>query len=541
MRAYARTIQVGTGRGTNRKFIQRMIIMALVSTGAVLYMLWRNGSFLPGWISWSNEMLYDRTGRYEITLKDRAVKVVYDNNVIWNSPNKVRVQQAVSHDIDHDQEDELLILCWKRGRFGESRPFWMDRDEKKWSQHIFIYEYDQEEIRPKWMSSYIGQDVVRMSVCDESKMMAEERKESNQDKNDPGKSNTIEEDQGIDERHGGMRADAGSRLMLTAPDGKVSSWIWDFWGFTKEETEVSFVVFGDNLIHEPIYRYGLQNGGNFDFLFENVGDMIEQSDIAVINQETPLTDDPSMYGDYPRFGTPAGVGKAIADAGFDVATCATNHALDRGTAGVNFTKRFFDTHDIVCLGIQSEEEHEYRPYSVLTRNGIRFAMLNYTYETNGIRIPDAYPDMVHLLDNEEKVRQDIEAAAAESDFVLVFAHWGAEYEDQPDDLQRKWTEIFLESGVDMVVGTHPHALQPYEVLQDDNGHKMLVYYSIGNYISAQQEASCVKGGAARFTVSLTEDGYEVTEYRLQPMTILRQEDGKYTVVSGESLLFTARP
>lgn len=501
MRAYAGTIQVGTKRGTNRKFIQRviMIIMALVSTGAVLYMLWLNGSFLPGWISWNSEMLYDQTGRYEITLNDRAVKIVYDNNVIWNSPNEVKVQQAVSHDIDHDQEDELLLLCWKRGRFGESRPFWMDRDEKKWSQHIFIYEYDQEEIRPKWMSSYIGQDVVRMSVCDESKMMA------------------------------------GSRLMLTAPDGKVSSWIWDFWGFTKEETEVSFVVFGDNLIHEPIYRYGLQNDGNFDFLFENVGDMIEESDIAVINQETPLTDDPSMYGDYPRFGTPAGVGRAIADAGFDVVACASNHALDRGAYGVSFTKDFFDSQGMRCLGIHSEKEKEHRPCETLTRNGIRFALFNYTYGTNGIRVPEENPDMVQLLEDEEQIRKEIEAAGSECDLVIVFAHWGTEYAKQPDDFQKQWTQIFLESGVDVVVGTHPHALQPYEMLQDDNGHRMLVYYSIGNFVSAQQEKSCVKGGAARFTVSLTVDGYAVTEYGLTPLTILRQKDGRYTVQTEDAV------
>ena len=500
MRAYAGTMQVGTKRGTNRKFIQRMImiIMALVFTGAVLYMLWRNGSFLPGWISWNNEMLYDRTGRYEITLRDRAVKVVYDNNVIWNSPNEVKVQQAVSHDIDHDQEDELLLLCWKRGRFGESRPFWMDRDEKKWSQHIFIYEYGQEEIRPKWMSSYIGQDVVRMSVCDESKMMAE------------------------------------SRLMLTAPDGKVSSWIWDFWGFTKKETEVSFVVFGDNLIHEPIYRYGLQNDGNFDFLFENVGDMIEENDIAVINQETPLTDDPSMYGDYPRFGTPAGVGRAIADAGFDVVTCASNHALDRGAYGVSFTKNFFDSQGIRCLGIHSEKEKEPRPCEILTRNGIRFALFNYTYGTNGIRAPEENPDMVQLLEDEEQIRKEIEAAGSECDLVIVFAHWGTEYAKQPDDFQKQWTQIFLESGVDVVVGTHPHALQPYEMLQDDNGHRMLVYYSIGNFVSAQQEKSCVKGGAAQFTVSLTVDGYAVTEYGLTPMTVIRRQDGIYTVMNEET-------
>lgn len=136
--------------------------------------------------------------------------------------------------------------------------------------------------------------------------------------------------------------------------------------------------------------------------------------------------------------------------------------------------------------------------------------------------------MVHLLEDEEKIRAQIEAARRESDIVLVFAHWGTEYAEEADDFQRKWAQIFLESGVDVVVGTHPHALQPYEILQDQEGHEMLVYYSIGNYVSAQYEQSCVKGGAAQFSVSLTTDGYRITQYSLQPLEITH-EKGKYKV------------
>ena len=112
--------------------------------------------------------------------------------------------------------------------------------------------------------------------------------------------------------------------------------------------------------------------------------------------------------------------------------------------------------------------------------------------------------------------------------VIVFAHWGTEYAKEPDAFQEKWTQIFLESGVDAVIGTHPHTLQPYEMLQDGNGHQMLVYYSIGNFVSAQYEQACVKGGAAEFTVSLTADGYKITQYSLQPLEITH-EKGKYSV------------
>lgn len=516
-----------------------LCIMALVGAGAVLYMLWLRGAFLPGWIVWESGTVDEPTGRYEIALAHGTVSVTYDSSVIWTSPKGAKVQKALTADIDGDGNAELLLLCWKIGRYSRSMPFWVEQDEKKWSQHLFVYRFDEGAVRPEWMSSYIGQDVAEMAVRTEIEQSARVRQGAGetaelaaQDARRAVETAELVLEEGRQEVH--VVQVPRNRLLLTAPDGRVSSWFWDSWGFTREETEVSFVVFGDNLVHEPIWRYGLHNAddssdADFRFLYENVKETIADSDVAVINQETPLTDDPAMYGDYPRFGTPVQVGEAMADAGFTVVTCATNHALDRGAAGIDFTKKFFEEHGMVCLGIQSSEEREYRPYDIIVRNGIRFAMLNYTYGTNGIRIPEKKPDPVHLLDDEERVRDDIERAKAESDLVIVFAHWGTENETEPDDFQKRWTEVFLESGADVVVGTHPHALQPYEVLRDDGGHEMLVYYSIGNYISAQPEQSCVKGGMAEFTVSLTADGYRVTEYGLKPLAITWQEDGKCVV------------
>ena len=319
-----------------------------------------------------------------------------------------------------------------------------------------------------------------------------------------------------------------SRLWLTDLEGAVSSWVWDSWGFTKEEGSISFAAFGDLLTHEPIYRYGLQNGGNFDFLFENMRDVIADSDVSIMNQETPLVGELSMVSGYPRFGTPVQVGEAIADAGFDVVTCATNHALDRGADGVDFTKQFFEDSGVVCLGIQSRLEAEYKPYRMIARNGVQFALLNYTYGTNGIALPKENPHMVHLLENEAQIRRDLAKAKEEADFVVVFAHWGTEYAQEPDDYQKKWAQVFLECGVDAVIGTHPHSLQPFEVLTDEGGHEMLIYYSVGNYISAQPEQSCVKGGMAEFTVSLTADGYRISAYDLKPLSII-WENGRYGV------------
>lgn len=472
-----------------------IVTLALISVSAVsvflLYFLWSSGAFLPDWIIWESSAGQDASGEYGIVLTHKKVSVTYGDSVIWNSPDGVKVQKALSCDIDNDCQDELVLLCWRKGHFGRLMPIWVEEDEQEWSQHIFVYEYVQDEVRPKWMSSYIGPDISDIS---------------SNEKEAPY-----------------------SRLWLTDTEGKMSSWVWDSWGFAREDSDISFVVFGDLLAHEPIYRYGLQSDEGFSFLFENMEDVIADSDIAVINQETPLTDQPSMYGDYPRFGTPVQVGQAIVDAGFDVVTCATNHILDRGAEGVSFTKSFFDGNQIKCLGVQTGEEMADRAYEIIARNGVRFALFNYTYGTNGIPIPDESPYMVHLLDNEEKIRGDIENAKEEADLVIVFAHWGTEYSQEPDDFQREWAKIFLESGVDIVIGTHPHVLQPFEVLTDDSGHSMLVYYSLGNFISSQPEKSCIKGGMAEFKVSLTPEGYKVTEYDLKPLTITWQTGGKYVV------------
>lgn len=408
-------------------------IAAALCAGAILYMLWKSGCFLPHWIIWENQRFTAGDGQYEVVLEDRQLTVRCGGEVRWASSDDMMVQTAAAEDIDGDGMQELVLVCWKQGRYGRHRPFWIEKDEKAWSQHLFVYAFTGETIRPKWMSSYIGQDVSDIA--------------SNQ------------------------KSAPYSRLWLTDLEGAVSSWVWDSWGFTKEDSSISFVAFGDLLAHEPIYRYGLNNGGDFDFLFEHVKDEIADSDVAVINQETPLTDQPSMYSDYPRFGTPAQIGDAIADAGFHVVTCATNHALDRGAEGVSFTKALFDNNHVTCLGIQSKEETEYQAYRIIARNGVQFALLNYTYGTNGLALPDVNPYMVHLLENEDKIRNDIAEAKSAADFVIVFVHWGTEYAKEPDDFQKKWAQVFLDSGVDILIGTHPHILQPYEVLTGNDDHK----------------------------------------------------------------------
>lgn len=467
------------------------ILTAAVCIAAVLYTLWGRDGFLPRWIVWENKNICDESGKYEIVLQNKTVTVSCEEAEIWVSPAGVKVQDILSCDVDGDGADELVLLCWKVGRYGRHKPFWVEKDEESWLQHVFVYEYIEKQVKPKWMSSYIGQDIAQINVKRENAPF--------------------------------------SRLLLTDLEGNISSWVWDFWGFSREDTEVSFVVFGDNLLHEPIYRYGLQKEKSFDFLYENIKDVVSESDVAVINQETPLVADPSMYQDYPRFGTPVLVGEAIVNVGFDVVTCATNHALDKGAYGIDVTRDFFASQGVLCLGTQKEEDTAYKPYEILEKKGIRFALFNYSYGTNGIPLPEGNPNMVHLLDNEDKIREDIGRARSEADFIIVFVHWGTEGLEQPDAKQQEWAQVFLNSKADVVVGTHPHVLQPCEVMVGEDGHEMLVYYSLGNYISAQPEKACVRGGMAGFTVGLTKDGYQVLKYDLKPLQITWQKESTYQV------------
>ena len=150
---------------------------------------------IPGWVTWEKRQIKDVTGEYEVTLSSRAVSVSRspDQKIIWKSQKGVKVQDVLSCDIDGDGNDELILLCWKRGRFGKYKPFWIEEDEKEWSQHIFVYRYIEDQLAPMWMSSYIGQDVVKINAKPDSKQKY--------------------------------------YLILTDRNGKNSNWVWNYWGF----------------------------------------------------------------------------------------------------------------------------------------------------------------------------------------------------------------------------------------------------------------------------------------------------------------------
>jgi len=284
--------------------------------------------------------------------------------------------------------------------------------------------------------------------------------------------------------------------------------------YASEETKtVTLIMVGDLLMHETVQKSGLKSSGEYDFshLFKNVKKEISSADIAIINQETPLAGKKFGLSGYPLFNAPTEVADAIADAGFDVILQATNHALDKGKAALIYCREYYEkNYPHLCVTGTYISEEQSKEITVVERNGIKVAILNYTYGTNGIPLPKDMPYAVNLLD-ESKVRADIKKAKKVADFVVVCPHWGIEYTHNPSKEQRKWCEIFLECGVDLVIGTHPHVIQPIEWYEGENGHKMLVYYSLGNFVnSAAVSGNGISvrmlGAMAKVTLARNENG-----------------------------------
>lgn len=284
-------------------------------------------------------------------------------------------------------------------------------------------------------------------------------------------------------------------------------------------SKVTLIAVGDNLIHNTLITAGEQEDGSLDYtsLYANIKPDIEKADIAVIDQETILGGDSFEYTGYPLFNSPWEIGDAAIDAGFDIFNCATNHTMDMGWAGIEKELEYFsDKENVVALGINADER-EYNTITYYEKNSITFALLNYTFGTNGISLPEDKPWCVNLLD-EEKVTADIKEAREHADVVIVFPHWGTENSHEVSDYQREYTQLFSDLGVDIVIGCHPHVLQPVEwVTNETTGKKMIVYYSLGNFISHQIELDQLCGGMAQLTIEKHGDDIEISSAKLVPI------------------------
>ena len=253
-----------------------------------------------------------------------------------------------------------------------------------------------------------------------------------------------------------------------------------------KENELDLVMAGDVLLHTRLAYWSEDGKGGYDFnpIFKLIKPIIKKADLAIVNQETILGGKELGVSGYPTFNGPYELGDAIANAGFDVVLQSNNHSLDRGKQGIynclNFWKKY---PKIKTVGINTSEAQK-KKLCIYKKNGIKVAILNYTYGTNGIPLPKDMPYAVNYLVKDEVIN-DIKRAEKEADFTIVCPHWGTEYYRGITDYQKTWSKIFVENGVDLVLGAHPHVIEPIKYVTDKKtGHKMLVYYSLGNFVNS---------------------------------------------------------
>ena len=269
-------------------------------------------------------------------------------------------------------------------------------------------------------------------------------------------------------------------------------------------SEATFLAVGDNLIHDVIYYQAARrtDDGSYDFLpvYEQIRNKISAADIAYINQETPMAGslEPSTY---PMFNTPPEMAEDLSDLGFDVINIANNHMLDKGVQGLSETIELLRNTDGISAVIGAYDDPEgYGEPVIVEKNDIRFGFVGFTQHTNGLRLPKDNANMIIYTDNTDEMFLLIQELKAASDVVIVSVHWGDEGYNLPNDYQRELARQFADWGVDIVIGTHPHVLQAIEYLSGENGSETLVFYSLGNFVSAQIDPANLIGGIAEITV-----------------------------------------
>ena len=292
------------------------------------------------------------------------------------------------------------------------------------------------------------------------------------------------------------------------------------------EPEVDLLMVGDILLHDNVQNSGKLSDGtyNYDHLFANVIEEVQAADVAIANQEVILGGVELGLSGYPRFNGAYEVGDALVKAGFDVILHATNHTMDKGKEGLVNCMNFWEEKypEVAVLGVFDSQESFDNDIYVYEEDGLKVAILNYTYGTNGLPVPSDMPYAVAMLEK-EKVIEDLQKAEEIADFTVVCPHWGTEYQHKPSEEQREWAELFMEYGADLVIGVHPHYIQPVEMLTEDNGEEMLVYYSLGNFINSTSDsgrgtADRMIGGMAKVTIAKTEDGEAyIKTYGVEPL------------------------
>lgn len=276
------------------------------------------------------------------------------------------------------------------------------------------------------------------------------------------------------------------------------------YSISAQDSTLTLLFMGDIMGHDAQITSALQSDGTYDYrpVFTYMKDLIQSADIAIANLEVTLAG--PVFKGYPQFSSPDDLALAAQAAGVDVFGTANNHSLDRRKQGVDRTIKVLDSLGIIHTGtFRTYQEKEKQPFVWIEKNGFKLALINYTYGTNGI--PVSRPNVVNLINQDSLKKEILRAKAAKPDKVILFVHWGIEYQHQPNKVQTDLTSFCFDAGVDIIIGSHPHVIQKSEWISDSLQKETFVTYSLGNFVSNQRKRYTDGGQMIQLTLSKSND------------------------------------
>lgn len=262
--------------------------------------------------------------------------------------------------------------------------------------------------------------------------------------------------------------------------------------------QVTMVMVGDNLIHQTIYQSVAHTDYDFKPIYQEIKPYISLFDLAFINQETILGGTEIGLSSYPAFNSPYELGDALVDAGFNLISLANNHTLDRGEIGVKNSVNYWNEQPVITSGSVLNIDDD--QVKVFEKNNIRFAFVAYTYGTNGIRHPGGKSFLANVY-SDTKAANDLRQIKDKVDIIIVSMHWGDEYQNYPNEEQKRIAQYLSSLGAQIIIGHHPHVIQPIEIINND---KTVVIYSLGNFLSDQKGINRLIGMAVSLIITKVE-------------------------------------
>ena len=277
-------------------------------------------------------------------------------------------------------------------------------------------------------------------------------------------------------------------------------------------SEIRFAACGDNLIHSYIYKQAFERDGSggydFSYCYKRAAGLFKDRQMNWINQETLVTDtlEPSTY---PKFSSPGQVIRDLYDINFRLFSVSNNHIYDQGAEGLAETDKFWKSmpEDVLVSGLVEKDKYDDIP--IKTVDGIKFALLSYTYGTNGLDAPEEAEKRVITLSETDIIKKQMKKARKQADVVIVSCHWGIEDTHTITDDQREMARDLTSWGADLIIGTHPHVIQDAEWVEAD-GRRAFCAYSLGNFISGQDKADNLIGAVLTLKFEVKENILEDT-------------------------------